>query len=201
MIRRAAGLVLMAGACLVPPVAAQPAPQAAADPWYGRIPKTKNFEARLFPGAMTIEVPRDWQVLPGHGSTLFAAAEKVKKDQPPAGIVLEYTRLPAAFDPKIASFVGTAELSDVRETEPDGRDFTQQVKTAAEIGPYIFIEYNRPGLAGADDHVVQYSMFSGRVRYRLICIAPAVSVDKYRPTFAHIAASVKLSPPPGTPQP
>jgi len=213
---RVAGLVL--AACLLRPDAgaaqgtpqgagqpapqapAQPAPPAAPDPWYGRIPKTKDFEARLFPGAMTIEVPKDWQVVPGHASTLFAAVEKSKKNQPAAAIVVEYTRLPAAFDPKIASFVATAELSDVKDSEPDGTAFAQQLKNAPDIGPYVFIEYNRPGLAG-DDHIVQYSMFNGRVRYRLVCIAPAASVEKYRPTFAHIAASVKLAPPPGSLQP
>src|SRR5262245_25626448 len=81
---RAAGLVLAAcllrpDACLAqdtPKPAAQPAPQAAPDPWYGRIPKTKDFEARLFPGALTIEVPKDWQVVPGHAGTLFGAVEK-----------------------------------------------------------------------------------------------------------------------------
>ena len=202
-----APLVLAASMCLLrlepgvvqatPPPAAQPAPPAAADPWYGRIPKTKDFEARLFPGALTLEVPKDWQIVPGHAGTMFAAVEKGRKGQPPAAIVLEVTRLPAAFDPKIASFVATAELADVRESEPDGSAFAQQVKTAPDVGPYIFIEYNRPGLVGGDDHVVQYSMFSGRVRYRLICIAPAANLEKYRPTFAHIAASVKLSTPVG----
>jgi len=187
------GLLLIAVCLLLP--------QAAADPWYGRMAKNRDFEARLFPGALTIEVPKDWQVMPGHGDTMFGAVEKVRKGQSPAAVVLEYTHLPAAFDPKIASFVATAELSDVKESEPDGKGFAQQVKSAADIGPYIFIEYNRPGLGGGDDHVAQYSMFSGRVRYRLICIAPAGSVEKYRPTFAHIAASVKLAAPAGTLQP
>jgi hypothetical protein len=29
----------------------------------------------------------------------------------------------------------------------------------------------------------------GTTLYRLICIAPAAALDKYRPVFAHVAAS------------
>jgi hypothetical protein len=69
-----------------------------------------------------------------------------------------------------------------------GKQFGVAVKNG-QIGPVILVQYDRPGVSGADDHVAQYSIPIGLVMYRLICIAPAASIEKYKPLFAHVAAS------------
>jgi hypothetical protein len=76
----------------------------------------------------------------------------------------------------------------VQSRELSGKQFTSAVKIAP-IGPIILVQYERPGISGSDDHVAQYSIPIGTTMYRLICIAPTGLIDKYRPIFAHVAAS------------
>jgi hypothetical protein len=183
-----AALVALAGSA-----AAQPPP---ADPWYGG-PRPKDFELpRQFGNVFTIELPKNWQFVPGHTGTLFLIAEKTKKSDPAGAIALEYMRLQAAFDPSLLSAVAPIELDDVQRRETAGKAFTMENKVV-DGRALILIQYDRPGLFGAPDHVVQYSFPVGQTMYRLICIAPAADVEKYRAIFAHAAASFTPTPPKG----
>ena len=168
------------------------------DPWYGRQVKPANIDKpRFLTDAFSIELPKGWQLVPGHTGTLFSVVEKTRQSEGGALITLEYQRLNAPLDPELMAGASERELKAVQARELSGKGFTSQVRTGP-IGPFIVIHYDRPGLSGKDDHVVQYSVPSGTTLYRLICIAPAVAptspeharhADKYRPVFAHVAAS------------
>jgi hypothetical protein len=159
------------------------------DAWYGRQAKPKNIDRpRVFPGAFSIELPKGWQFVPGHAGTVFSSVEKNRQSQAGALITLEYLRLQAPLDPTLIAGAGERELKGVQDWELNGTQFTSQVMNG-EAGPFVVIQYNRPGLSGGNDHVVQYSIPVGTTMYRLICVAPAAALDKYRPVFAHVAAS------------
>jgi hypothetical protein len=184
-----AALAALAGAA-----AAQQPP---ADPWYGKMAKPKDFEQpRRFGNVFTIELPKNWQFVPGHTGTLFLIAEKTKRSDPGGAIAFEYMRLQAAFDPALLGALAPIELDDVQRRETAGKGFTVQSKMV-DGRALIAIQYDRPGLFGASDHVVQYSFPVGQTMYRLICIAPAADIEKYRPIFAHAAASFTPTPPKG----
>ena len=185
MDRNAARLCLLVLACLVrfESAGAQEAP----DAWYGRQPKPKDIDRpRDFPGVGSFELPKNWQLGPGHARTVFSIVEKKAGG---ALITLEYMPLQAPLlDPEVITTVFKMEREEVQALELSGKQFTSQVKKGA-FGPFIVIQYNRPGLSGGEDHVVQYSMPVGTTLYRLVCVAPAAALDKYRPVFAHVAAS------------
>jgi hypothetical protein len=163
--------------------------QGTPDPWYGRQAKPQNIDApKIFTGSFSIELPKNWQLAPGHTNTLFSTVEKTKKWAAGGLITLEYMRLQAPLEPTLIPGVSERELKEVQARELSGKQFSGTVK-AGTLGPIIFIQYDRPGLNGADDHVVQYSMPIGTTMYRLICIAPTAGVEQYRPMFAHVAAS------------
>jgi hypothetical protein len=163
--------------------------QATPDPWYGRQAKPKNFDSpKVFTGAFSVELPKNWQLAPGHTGTVFSIVEKTKGSEIGALITLEYIRLQAPLEPTLIPKASERELGEVQAREASGKQFSSGVKTG-ERGPIILVQYDRPGNAGSDDHVVQYSMPYGTTMYRLICIAPAANVEKYRPIFAHVAAS------------
>jgi len=177
---------LLVFACLIP--LAHPGAQGTPDPWFGQQDKPKNFEAlKAFTGAFSIQLPKDWQLAPGHTGTIFSVVEKTKRGETGGLITLEYMSLQAPLEPALVAGVSERELKEVQSRELSGKQFSSAVKTGAS-GPIIFIQYDRPALAGTD-HVAQYSMPIGKVMYRLICIAPAPSIDKYKPIFAHVAAS------------
>src|SRR4029077_17815309 len=97
--------------------------------------------------------------------------------------------------PMIAGAV-TRQLSEVQLREASGKQFSSVAKSGS-LGPFIFIQYDRPGVSGGDDHVAQYEMPVGTTMYRLICIAPKAQIESYRPMFAHVAASFTLMKPGG----
>ena len=178
-------LLVLAGLIPFESAGAQDTP----DAWYGRQAKPKNIDRpRVIPGAFSIELPKDWQFVPGHAGTVFSIVEKTRQSQGGALITLEYLRLQAPLDPELIAGAGEREMKEVLAWELSGKQFTSQVKKG-ETGPLIVIQYNRPGLSGGEDHVVQYSMPVGTTLYRLVCVAPAAALDKYRPVFAHVAAS------------
>lgn len=188
MTRPTALCILLLAACLVraAPVRAQPRPE----DWYGKLSKPKDFDApKRFSGTFQIELPRDWQLGPGHTGTVFLVVEKAKRFEQGAAILLEYQSLQTVVEPSILPLVGAELLKDVQARELAGSDFSQQVIPAVDGRSLIMIQYDRPNLAGAKDHVVQYSMPIGKIMYHLICIAPAAQIQKYRPIFAHTAAS------------
>lgn len=165
------------------------AQEGVSDPWFGRIAKPKDVDPpKTFANTFSIELPKDWQLVSGHTSTVFLVAEKTKRFLPAAAIVLEYSQLQAAVDPSLLPTVGQLELADIQKRELSGSRFAQQIKTA-DGRQVIVIQYDRPGLSGATDHVVQYSFPVGTTMYHLICIAPTDQIEKYRPLFAHAAAS------------
>jgi hypothetical protein len=89
------------------------------------------------------------------------------------------------------------ELKELQARELSGKGFTGAVAKGPP-GQFIVTRYTRPGLSGTDDHVVQYSFPIATTMYRLICIAPAAEVEKYKPLFAHVAASFTPLRPGGT---
>jgi hypothetical protein len=164
--------------------------QQGAEAWYGRMAaKPKDFEpVTAFPGSFQIDVPKEWQLVPGFGGTLFMLAEKTKRGQPGGAIILEHMRLQAAVDPSILPSLGAELLKDVQGRDSAGTGFTQEVITSGGRS-LILIQYDRRGLSTGLDHVVQYSVAQGTTIYHLICIAPRDAIDKYRPIFAYTAAS------------
>ena len=177
---------------------AYPGAQGAPDPWFGRQAKPQNMDpAKEFAGTFRIELPKDWQLTPGHTGTIFSVAEKTRKWETGGFITLEYMGLPVAFEPGLIAGIRDGELDDIQKRERSGKQFSAVVKASA-MGPMVFIQYDRPAVFGTEDHVAQYSIPNGSVMYRLICIAPKARVESYRPAFAHVAASFTLLKPAGS---
>jgi hypothetical protein len=122
---------------------------------------------------------------------VFLVADK-KKGGPGAAIVLEYQSLQAPIT--VSPLLGEQLLKDAQAFELAGTNFTQQAITKGDKS-LIMIQYDRPGLTGGRDHVVQYSIPVGLTMYHLICIAPKEDTEKYRSTFAYTAASFTASKP------
>ena len=187
MHRKSVRLALMMIVCLTPLEHARA--QRTPDAWYGRQANPKNIDPpRVFPGAFSIELPKNWQLAPGHTGTIFTIVEKTGRLEAGALITLEYLRLQAPLDPALIAAASERELREVQARELSGKNFTGEAKQGPH-GPFVLIHYNRPGLTGSDDHVVQYSLPIETTMYRLICIAPAKTIEKYRAVFAHVAAS------------
>jgi hypothetical protein len=168
---------------------ADPHAQGSADPWYGLQASPKNVDApKVFTGAFQIALPKNWHMAPGHTGTIFSIVEDTKKWETGGLITLEYMRLQAPLEPSLIPAFGERELKEVALRELRGKQFNVAVKNG-QLGPIILVQYDRPGISGTDDHVAQYSIPIGLVMYRLICVAPTASIEKYRPTFAHVAAS------------
>ena len=47
----------------------------------------------------SIELPKNWQLAPGHTGTIFATVEKTGRFEPGALITVEYLRLQAPLEP------------------------------------------------------------------------------------------------------
>jgi hypothetical protein len=188
MIHKIARRILIV-AFSVLPIAAL-AMQQGAEAWYGRLSaKPKDFEPMTaFPGSFQIDVPKDWQLVPGYSGTIFMLAEKTKRGQPGGAIVLEHMQLQAAVEPSILPSLAAELLKDVQRRDSAGTGFTQEVITSGGRS-LILIQYDRRGLSTGQDHVVQYSIPQGTKMYHLICIAPRDAIDRYRPIFAYTAAS------------
>jgi len=170
-------------------ISARPNAQGATDPWYGLQPKPQNFDApKVFTGTFQIQLPKNWHLAPGHTNTIFSIVEHTKKWETLGAMTLEYMSLPAPVDPTLMAAVADRELKEVQTRELSGKQFSSAVKSG-RTGPLVLVQYDRPGISGTDDHVAQYSIPIGPVMYRLICIAPTASLEKYRPIFAHVAAS------------
>ncbi|HEY2433427.1 MAG TPA: hypothetical protein VGI12_12200 [Vicinamibacterales bacterium] len=183
--RTVRGMITLLACCSIAAMASAQT----ANPWYGRMAKPKDFDPpKTFANTFSIELPKDWQLVPGHTGTVFLAAEKTKRYDSGAAIALEYMSLQGAFDASIIDALAPLELKDVQARELSGSSFTQQV-VKQEGRPIIIIQYDRPSLSGAKDHVVQYSIPAGTTMYHLICIAPGDELPKWRPVFAHVAAT------------
>jgi hypothetical protein len=174
---------------------ANPAAQGTSDPWYGLQANAKNIDQpRVFTGTFQIALPKNWHMAPGHTGTIFSIVEDTRKWETGGFVTLEYMRLQAPLDPSVIAAFAERELKEVQNRELSGKQFGVAVKNG-QLGPIILLQYDRPGISGTDDHVAQYSIPIGVVMYRLICIAPAASIEKYRPVFAHVAASFQPAKP------
>jgi hypothetical protein len=172
--------------------------QAAPNQWYVSQPNPKNMDQpRVFTGAFQIALPKNWHLAPGHTGTIFSVVEEAKKWETGGLITLEYMQLQERFetpliaglsDKELLATAGEVELKTIRDRELRGKQFTVSLITR-NPGIVFLVQYDRPGISGTDDHVAQYSIPIGLVMYRLICIAPTAAIDKYRPIFAHVAAS------------
>jgi hypothetical protein len=127
----------------------------------------------------------------GYGIILVTATERMRGNVPGAAIVLEHNALveplgPQEIDTKLAEL----ELEDIiKVREPGGQNFSSEAKDV-NGRRFVFIQYTRPGISG-NDRVSVYVMPSGRVMYRLICIAPEQELARYQRICAHVAASFK----------
>jgi hypothetical protein len=163
--------------------------QSTTDLWYVRQLKPKNFDPpKVFTNAFSIELPKGWQLAPGHTGTIFSVVEPTKKWETGGLITLEYQRLQAPLDPSLMKEISDRELREVQVRDANGKQFGVELLTAGP-GFVIFIHYVRPGVSGTDDYVAQYEIPVGTTLYKLVCIAPAAGIERYRPTFAHAAAS------------
>jgi hypothetical protein len=177
---------------------AQPSAQGTVDPWYSRQPKPQNFDQpKVFTGAFSIELPKNWDLAPGHTGTIFSVVERTKKWETGGLITLEYMGLQAPWEPTLIAALGERERKELESRELRGKQFSHAVKVGP-IGPIILVQYDRPGISGSDDHVAQYSIPIGMVMYRLICVAPTSAIERYRPIFAHVAASFAPAKPGGS---
>jgi hypothetical protein len=202
MIRTFARFVVVAIGCVI--VAARPDAQAPANPWFGLQPNLKTIDQpKVFTGAFQIALPKNWHMAPGHTGTIFSVVEDTKKWETGGLITLEYMQLQGPFetpliaglsDKELIATAGEVELKTVRDRELSGKQFSVSL-VARNPRIVFFVQYDRPGISGTDDHVAQYSIPIGLVMYRLICIAPAASIEKYRPVFAHVAASFQPAKP------
>ena len=173
-------------------VEAQLKSQVATEEWFARSSKPRDFETPKLPwNSFTIELPKNWQLLPGHNGILLSAAEKTRSDQPAAVIMLEQMRLQDSLSAKdLSNATLTFEAASTKERDPAGQNFQQMIMQAADGRRLIFIQYTRPGLYGPD-RVTQYSVPAGLTLYRVICIAPDAQLAKYKSTCAHVAESFK----------
>jgi hypothetical protein len=190
MIHRAVhGLLTIALCCLSISVGAV---KQGSNPWYGRMAKPRDFDPpKTFANTFSIELPKNWQLVPGHTGTVFLVAQNTKRFESGAAIILEYHSLQAAYDPTLIDALAPIEFTDVKSRELSGSNFTQQVLKEADRS-LILIQYDRPSLSGSMDHVVQYWIPTGMTMYVLVCIAPSGDTQKWQPIFAHTAASFTI---------
>lgn len=167
--------------------------EAQSDPWYRLSAKPKDFVSTRPWNTFTVDLPKDWQLAPGYSAMLLSAVEKTRGNQPAASIVVEQRSL---VEPLTGQDVdeGLAELevNDLKGRDPAGQDFKTEVKEVNGTR-FVFVTYSRRGLNGMDS-VVQYTIPTGKVMYRLVCIAPAAQLaQRYQAIFAHVAASFKAT--------
>jgi hypothetical protein len=187
---------LLSAVCVLAVLAAGPYAQApsGSDPWMRKSSKPQDFHVAKLPwNTFSIELPDDWQLVPSFGAVLLTAAEKARSNQPSAAIIVEHT---LNIEPLNASDVdqrlATLEADWVRQRDPSGENFEHQAKEV-DGRRYVMIQYTRPGFNGRD-RIVVYVLASGKVMYRLYCIAPEKQIaEKYQAIFAHVAATFKPS--------
>ena len=166
--------------------------QIAADPWFRYSTKPKDFQAAKLPwNTFSIELPKSWQLVPGHGDMLLTAVEKTRNNQATAAVVLEQMHLvePISMG-EVDNVLGKLEAKRAQDRDPSAQNLEHSIK---QVGAqrFIFIQYTRPGQNGTD-RIVIYAIPASRIMYRLVCIARADQLEaKYQETFAHVAASFK----------
>ena len=91
MAHRLAAIALFATLALAHPDAQA---QTGSDPWFRYSTKPKDFQAAKLPwNTFSIELPKNWQLVPAHGGILLTAVEKTRNNQATAAVVLEQMHL------------------------------------------------------------------------------------------------------------
>ena len=68
--------------------------QTGSDPWFRYSTKPKDFQAAKLPwNTFSIELPKNWQMVPGYTGILLIAAEKTRNNQATAAVMLEQMHL------------------------------------------------------------------------------------------------------------
>ena len=179
--------LLLTLALIAPPAQSQ---TTSMDSWFRMSPRRGDFRASAPWKLFNIELPEDWQLVPGYNSTLLIATEK-RGNQPGGAIVIEHTLNiqplgPENINPRLA----TNEADYAKQRDTGGKDFQQEIKDVNNQR-FMLIQYSRGGLI-ATDRVALYVFPAGKTMYRLICIAPEKEmVPKYQQIFAHVAWSFK----------
>ncbi len=182
----AIGLFLLV--CCLVEIHAQP--KVAPDPWFGRSAKARDFSPAKLPWKIfTIEVPDDWQMVPGLASTLLTIAERGSGNQPAGAIVIEHTANVLPLGPSdVDARLARNELDFMASRDPAGTKFASEAKEVNNRR-FVLIQYSRPGFFGPD-HVAVYVFPTGKAMYRLICIGPEAQLfSKYQAICAHVASS------------
>ena len=165
-------------------------PKAAPDPWFGRSSKARDFYPAKLPWKIfTIELPDDWQIVPGFASTLLTIAEKGSGNQPAGAIVIEHTSNVLPLGPNdVDARLARNEADFMASRDPGATKFASEAKDVNNRR-FVLIQYSRPGLFGPD-HVAVYVFPAGKAMYRLICITPEAQLaSKYQAICAHVASS------------
>ena len=175
---------------LIEPVAQQ---ASASDPWFQRSAKRGDFRPALLPWkTFNVDLPKDWDLVRGFGTTLLTATDKPRNNQPTGAIVIEHTALAAPLGPAdVNAFLAGLELKLAMQRDPSGRNFEQEAKEV-DKQRFVFIQYARDGFG--PERVAVYSFPTGNVIYRLICIAPEMQMhENTREIFAHVASSFRAA--------
>lgn len=140
--------------------------------------------------SLALELPKEWQLVPGRGGILFVASQKTKNNRPGGAIVLEQQKLAFAManDDIDAEFVEN-EANETLAADPASTPVSHNALDF-DGRRIVLVVYKRPGFTGTDT-VVQYTYIFGDVRFRLTGIAPTTTFALYQPIFAHVAATFR----------
>ncbi len=145
-------------------------------------------------GRFTVRYPRkNWQILPGGGSTLATLAEKNGR----ATVQIEFLRLdqPLRVEEDHDLIVQT-ESSLIRERQPAARQI-QGLAARPDLPGMVSIDFTRPGAAGPE-RVRQFSVVNGQELYRILCVTRVNDFPKFQASFEQIARSFSVKAGPGS---
>ena len=166
----AAVIVLSSAAALV----AQPA---------ARRPGPDQLVATL-PG-FSVEYPKkDWQAIPGVGSSLIAFVHKSRE----ANVAIEQRKVAPLAPGDIGDLTARLEGEDWQARRPQPITFTHRIQGMAGAR-VIVIDFVQTGAQGPE-RVRLYALPRGADWFRVICTAPQASFEKYSSTFQSIALSL-----------
>lgn len=161
------------------------------DQWYGRSLRPKDFVPAVMPwNTLALELPKDWQLVPGRGAILFTVTEKTKTNRPGGAIIIEQKKLPFALSPEqVNAELADLEAKDVASSDPVSTPVGHELMER-DGRRIVFVRYTRPGFAGQDT-VVTYNFVHGDVMFRVVGVAPTAQLSRYQPIFAHVAATFR----------
>ena len=138
-------------------------------------------------GRFELEYPaKDWKLLPSGGSSLAVFA----RNNGPT-LFVDHIRLAEALTPAEIGGMPAVELSTLKEQQPKGRDFKQDMLDS-KAGRGVIIRYSRDSATGTGpETVVQYSIAVGLELFRLNGVMPDKQVAKYEPVIAYMIQSFK----------